>query len=151
MQYMVSVRYGAVYTELFASAMAVGPFTGISSAVAYATIGGVKLLEETLRDGLGESWDGMNKKWLVGIDWCRSDPPALDRLASFNNLEVKVPDGDTIVARTGCLPSQTYHPKVFMLTSRRRTAIICGSGNLSRNGLSRGCEIGGLIALDSPV
>jgi hypothetical protein len=149
MEYIVSGRPGHVYTELFERALAVGPFSGISSAVAYATLGGVKLLEDTLRGALGTAWEEMDKKWLVGIDWCRSDPPALDRLDSLKNSKVKVPDGDIILSRTGCMPSRTYHPKLFMFIGDQRTAIICGSGNLSRNGLSRGCEIGSVITLDN--
>lgn len=151
MEYIVSGRQGHTYTELFERAIADGPFTRISAAVAYATVGGVKLLEETLREHLGEAWNAMGKKWLVGIDWCRSDPPALDRLASLQNSEVRTPDGAAVVARAGCTPSQTYHPKLFMLTGGRRTVIVCGSGNLSRNGLSRGCEIGGVVTLDGPA
>lgn len=148
MEYVVSGRRGRSYTELFERAMADGPFTAISSAVAYATVGGVNLLERTLRGGLGGGWDAMQKRWLVGIDWCRSDPPALDRLGALPNSTIKVPSGEAVVTTAGCTPSQTYHPKLFMLTGGNRTSIICGSGNLSRNGLSRGCEVGGVITLN---
>jgi hypothetical protein len=59
MDYLMSGRRGRNYTELFDQAMADGPFTDLRVAVAYATIGGVKLLEQTLMEGFGE---GRHKK-----------------------------------------------------------------------------------------
>jgi hypothetical protein len=150
MHFTVSGRRDRKYTELFQKGIASGEFTRFSCAVAYATVGGVKLLDETLRGEMGDAWRSIEKQWLVGIDWCRSDPPALRRLASLNKSRVKVPAGETVVSTSGCKPSQTFHPKLFILAGQGRTTIICGSGNLSRNGMSRGCEVGGVVTLHSP-
>jgi hypothetical protein len=51
------------------------------AAVAYATVGGVSIIENIFREEFGtKNWDSMSKQWLVGIDWCRSDPRALSQL-----------------------------------------------------------------------
>src|SRR5262249_11867608 len=58
---------------------------------------------------------------------------------------VKIPNGRTLIEKGDCAPSDTYHPKLFLLRGNNANAIICGSGNLSANGLLRGCECGSLI------
>ncbi len=40
------------------------------------------------------------------------------------------------------MPSVTYHPKLYIFSRREDVAVICGSGNLSASGLTRGCECG---------
>ncbi|HET6250159.1 MAG TPA: phospholipase D family protein [Tepidisphaeraceae bacterium] len=150
LEYVVTNKQSARYEILFERSLAAGPFTSIAVAVAYATVGGVKVLERMMKAGLGDEWDRIDKKWLVGIDWCRSDPPALDRLASLTNSRVKVYDGKAVVVSPGCTPSRTFHPKLFLLTGLGRSAIICGSGNLSANGLLRGCEAGSVSTSAAP-
>src|SRR5207245_1904921 len=85
------------------------------------------------------------KRWLVGIDWCRSDPSALTRLSALPNSDVRIPDGHILIRRVGCTPDRPYHLKLFMLRGRLSGAIICGSGNLSANGLTGGCECGSVF------
>lgn len=92
----------------------------------------------------------MTKRWMVGIDWCRSDASALRRLAHLLGSAVRVPNGDELISRPGCVPKITYHPKVFVMRAEGRAAIICGSGNLSANGLLRGCECGSVGLMEWP-
>src|SRR5205823_2120716 len=129
------------------AAIAGGEFTSCSVAVAYATLGGVKAFERRMEQGLGDRWRAMQKRWLVGIDWCRSDPPALRRLSAIQNSAVKIPSGRTLVA-SACMPRDTFHPKLFMFDGPRLTSVVCGSGNLSVNGLTRGCECGSVVVVD---
>jgi len=143
--FVVQTRRGAKYTELFRLAFQAGEFTALDVAVAYATISGTRLLERTVTGLAGpKQWEAMGKRWLVGIDWCRTDPPALKRLAGLRKSEVRVVNGEDLIRRKGCVPQETYHPKLFLLSGPRTVAVICGSGNLSANGLGGGCECGSL-------
>jgi hypothetical protein len=112
--------------------------------VAYSVLGGVRLLEERFR--AIPRWTTVEKRFLVGIDWCRSEPLALDALAKLPNASVRVPDGRRVVAIPGCRPVRSYHPKAFIFSKKghlKSGVIGClvGSGNLSRNGLSFGHEL----------
>ena len=134
------------YTDLFRIALQNGKYDRIYAAVAYATFGGVKILEKILKNELSaKNWNEMKKQWLVGIDWCRSDPPALNQLAAFVRSQVKIPNGQQNISRLGCLPSKIYHPKLYIFQGKNISAIICGSGNLSASGLTKGCECGSLF------
>lgn len=145
MRYVVQRRTAQRYLELFEMAAQFGPFEEFKCAVAYATVGGVCLLEETLKSQLDDTWVQMRKRWLVGIDWCRSDPPAFRRLEGMKKSQVRVPNGGALVKTDGCTPRDTFHPKLFVFAAPSVYAVICGSGNLSANGLSRGCEVGSLV------
>jgi len=140
----VQTRGGRTYTELFQQALDIGKIRNFDAAVAYATIGGVKTLMRTLQSSIGQEWDLVTKRWLVGIDWCRTDPPALRALQSGSNSTVKIPNGKNLVAAGNCSPRDTFHPKLFILKGDKATSVVCGSGNLSANGLLRGCECGNL-------
>jgi HKD family nuclease len=121
-----------------------GSWTHIDVAVAYAVVGGVQLLQQNL--GSSAAWSAMSKRWLVGIDWCRSQPTALAALNALPNSSVRIFDGETLVDRSGCKPTVTYHPKGF-ITKRvdgRRVGsrgLLLGSANLSFNGLRVGNEL----------
>lgn len=140
--YVVQTWASERYIKLFNLALAHGQYTRLDVAVAYATTSGVRILEKLFRTELGAAWDTFQKRWLIGIDWCRSDPPALARLNTMASSSVKVPNGRLLVARYSCLPERPYHPKLFMLSGGEVSATICGSGNLSGNGLTGGCECG---------
>src|SRR4051812_11586011 len=96
--YIVQIRGHSTYTELIALALRQGPFAQFRCAVAYATAGGVRTLEKVLKEGLGTGWQELEKFWLVGIDWCRSDPPALGRMLGFNKSKVRVPAGRDLIS-----------------------------------------------------
>ena len=144
LQYVIQPSHGP-YSELFNVAIRQGQFTSLQVAVAYATIGGVRVLTQILEEHLQSSWTSMNKSWLVGIDWCRSDPSALTQLANLPNSQLRVPAGAQLVRNPGCNPTQTFHPKLFLLTGPETASLISGSGNLSANGMLRGCECGSLF------
>lgn len=125
-----------------------GHYQVMNAAIAYVTVGGVRsLMDRADPVALG----ALQKKWLVGIDWFRTDPDALDALASLADSEVRVHDGQVVVGRAGCLPRVSFHPKTFMLSGRNRAALLGGSANASANGLHRGIEANILIAVGPPV
>ena len=137
------------YIELFDAALSSGNYQEFSAAVAYASFSGVRILDKRITAQIGYSWRRINKRWLVGIDWCRSDPSALARLEAMTRSSVRVPNGDALVQIPGCRPRAPFHPKLFIFRGGKSNAIICGSGNLSANGLTGGCECGSIFRFKS--
>ena len=84
----------------------------------------------------------MRKRWLVGIDYCRSDPTALDFLNRLPESSLRIYDGAFVSQRSGCSPRVSYHPKLYVIRGRERSAVVVGSGNLSYTGLNSGIEAG---------
>lgn len=141
---------GIDYLQLFRTALECGRVERIDAAVAYATRGGVVAFDRALR-ALGEqSWIEMEKRWLVGIDYCRSEPRALRKLQQMPNSVVRIYDGETVVGRKRCMPVLPYHPKTYILWGPDLVGAICGSGNLSRNGLTKGHEVGNVMMTSDP-
>ena len=114
--------------------------TRMCVAMAYATHSGVAELEDLL--GASSNWNRLTKKWLVGIDFCRSDPVALTHLNSLARSELRVFDGEFVVSRKGCVPRTSFHPKLYEFKGKRQSAVVSGSGNLSKTGLCTGVEAG---------
>ncbi len=109
-------------------------------AVAYATLGGVRDLTQRLQELDG--WKGIRKRWLIGFDYCRSDPLALRHLMDVQQSEVRAFDGPYVAKSKLCVPRVSYHPKLFIFSRGEKTGIVAGSGNLSHTGLSKGIEAG---------
>ena len=96
------------YVDLIRSACDQTNPDRICAAVAYATHGGVAELNAALQELPG--WKTASKRWLVGIDYCRSDPVALAHLAGLPRSRVRIFDGGFVSGRTGCVPRYSYHP-----------------------------------------
>lgn len=126
------------YGDVIQSAFGAASPTRVRAALAYATQSGVAELCETLQGF--QPWRLAQKQWLVGIDYCRSDPMALTHLTSLNNSSVRVHDGAFVARRAGCAPRVSYHPKLYLFSGPALTATIVGSGNLSQTGLRFGIE-----------
>ena len=94
----------------------------ICAAVAYATHSGVAELDAML-SGLTD-WRQTRKQWLVGIDYCRSDPLALAHLNKLPNSKVRIFDGKFVSGRKGCVPRNSYHPKAYLLLGSKRSAAV---------------------------
>lgn len=124
----------------------------VDLAMAYVTNNGVSALERRIsaHPAARRQWGVVPVRWLVGIDWLRSEPIALDRLAGMTNATVRVHDGRRVVARTGCWPYVPWHPKVALGWGTSVRAMLHGSANLSHNGLERGHEVGSLQVVRSP-
>lgn len=149
-QAFVSQPAGGVnYLELFKQALERATFAGFDAAVAYATVRGVLELDRWLEACDSSAWAAMEKRWLVGIDYCRTEPLAIKRLESLPNSKVRIHAGTQVVARKQCTPVLPFHPKVYLLRGPDAIGVICGSGNLSRNGLTQGHEVGNVMLTDS--
>lgn len=131
------------YAELIRNAADGLELLRAEAAVAYATQSGVAELCGVL-DQVGR-WRGAQKRWLVGIDYCRSDPQALAHLDSLPRSEVRIHDGRFVVGREGCPPRVSFHPKVYVFLGRTGVRVVVGSGNLSQTGLRIGIEAAALI------
>ena len=129
------------YLGLVDMATKAGTFDSISGAFAYGSSVGVSLLTGRLEEEMPK-YASSRKQWLVGMDWCRSEPRAFDLLAAVPKSAVRVPDGAFVVERQGCTPRRPWHPKVLVLRGPDSVAVMAGSGNLSRNGLTSGSEVG---------
>lgn len=138
--------------DKFVEAVNSGDWTHLDAAVAYVVMGGVRLLEERLADSA--VWPSLQKRWLVGIDWCRSQPLALQALEKLPRSQVRIVDGAVVVARPGCAPDRPFHPKGYLfrrVSNRVTTArgLLLGSGNLSYNGLRGGRELNYWVSASS--
>ena len=133
------------YLSLFDKALRVMNPTRLSAAVAYARIGGVVKLDKHCQSINHQAWERMEKRWLVGIDYCRTQPGAIKRLAEIPNSTVKIHNGSVVVARRRCVPQLSYHPKTFIIEGADKIGAICGSGNLSITGMTKGHEVGNVM------
>lgn len=150
-EYVVQPAGGVNYLQLFRIALGHGTFDALDAAVAYATTRGVDAIQRPFVEKGAGLFEGMSKRWLVGIDWCRSDPIALARLAGIRRSQVRIHDGAQVVKRRGCTPVLPFHPKAFVLRGPGIAAIVSGSGNLSENGMTRGHEWGSVTIIREPV
>ena len=126
------------YLEMIRAAVETTQPNRLFAAVAYATHTGVAELDHEL--GELEPWRTATKRWLVGIDYCRSDPVALKHLNDSPRSRVRIFDGRVVSSRAGCVPRNSYHPKAYLLQGPEQSAVVVGSGNLSRTGLRVGVE-----------
>lgn len=117
----------------------------LSVACAYASAAGVSLLLESF--GRLPGWPNVRKRWLIGMDYGRTEPSAFEMLASQGHSEVRVPDGRFVCRARRFQPRSVFHPKVWLVRSEGRggpMAIVLGSANLSASGLTEGTEVGWL-------
>lgn len=130
------------HTTAGAIASAISPdASGLDVAVAYATFSGFRELVQAT--GLS-SKTAIRKRFLVGVDWFRSEPTALEGLARLSGSELRVFDGSYLVTSERCQPRRTFHPKAYFIKRDGGSSpgtLIVGSANLSRNGLRSSVEL----------
>jgi HKD family nuclease len=136
--------------DAIASVLESGSTEQIDVAVAYVTTGGVRDLTLRMDGILAASWPQVRKRWLVSFDYLRSEPVALRTLKSLPKSTVRVHDAERVIAQK-CTPAVPFHPKAYTFRSADRHAVLAGSGNLSRSGLSRGYEAGLFLEVTDPV
>ena len=137
------------YLELIQSAYERTKPEHICAAVAYATHSGVADLHDVLSSLPG--WRKAKKQWLIGIDYCRSDPLALAHLSGLPKSHVRIFDGGFVATRSGCVPRYSFHPKAYLLFGSSKSAAVVGSGNLSRTGLQLGVEAAAVVRNNSAI
>jgi len=123
------------------------------AAVAYASFNGCRILENELRRYPG--WRRSRKRWLISIDYGRTEPESLRVLAKLANTEVRIPNGRSVLARVGFIPQRPFHPKTYTVDDIGDGAgtvlgVFVGSGNLTGSGLLTGSECGVLSYWSDP-
>lgn len=115
--------------------------TDFLGTYAYATMSGAAAFD--LKFG-NDFWNGVPSRWLVGIDYGRTQPKALRHLISKPNVDLRVYDGAWIVKQAGFVPRRDFHAKACFLLNEEmsRFGMVVGSGNFSSNGLRKSIEAG---------
>lgn len=114
------------------------------AAFAYVTDSGVAQLATHLSPVIGES---RGCRWLVGIDYGRSHPTALRRLATIGDSTIRIHDGKYVAQSLAFVPRISFHLKTALTLQRTGypSKQIVGSGNLSASGLLAGIEAGCVV------
>jgi HKD family nuclease len=136
-----SGRVGVVLDALEGTSQQAGSFEYVDVAVAYASKGGVRLLEDRLGS---ETWALARKRFLVSIDFGFTDPKALLRLSKLANAEVRVPNGRAVLRSPSLRPPTPFHAKAFAFRGDqwfKLTGLVVGSANLTASALSTGAEV----------
>lgn len=123
------------------------------AAFAYVTDSGVAQLQTHLKQMLGED---RVCRWIFGIDYGRSQPSAIRRIASITSkTEVRIFRGASVVKSKGFAPECSFHLKTVVTHSESGAPYkqLVGSGNLSASGLVAGVEAGCVLDFDctSPI
>jgi HKD family nuclease len=106
-------------------------YDAVDVAVAYASRRGVSELSVALTSS---RWLSAGKRWLVSMDFGRTEPAALDALAALPNSEVRVPNGRDVIASQSLQPKITFHTKAYLFRLAGHNcpvAVIIGSANLT--------------------
>ena len=130
--------------------LSTGPVSSIDIAVAYVTASGAQLLTGCIEGELGAKSSKVTKRWLVSFDYFRTEPIALRMIGKSPNTTIRVHDAHRVLQQNG-IPAVPFHPKAFMFKDPKRRAIVAGSGNASRSGLTKGYEAGIFIELRPPL
>lgn len=134
-------RIGHVLEGIAVTAASAGGFSHVDAAVAYATRGGVGQL--TARLSQLPTWSAAAKRWLVSFDFGITEPLAVEALAALPTSEVRVPNGQTVIAAKLLRPINTFHTKGYLFRGRGWRApsgLVIGSANLSVSALATGAE-----------
>lgn len=131
-----------------------GGYNRFRAGVAYATYRGCDVLNEKLRRL--PLWRKADKRWLISIDYGRSEPKALGFLADLTKSEVRIPKGLQVVAAGGFVPLVPFHPKAYAVDNiadgpKNMFGCFLGSGNLTGSGLLTGSECGVLSFWSDPT
>jgi HKD family nuclease len=120
-----------------------GEVSRLDIAAAYITSGGVRELIPALRDGIGDEWPNVEKRWVTSFDYLRTEPVALEAIRGL--------PGSLVLGRKGCVPAVPFHPKSFIFTGPGADFVLSGSGNISKSGLTRGHEAGIVVGAAKPT
>ncbi|MDP2356886.1 MAG: phospholipase D family protein [Beijerinckiaceae bacterium] len=104
--------------------------------VAFAKWSGFEPIEKAIIDRLE---NGMTARFMVGLDFCQSEPKVLERLLLLRKkygIEVHV--GAT---QDSC----TFHPKIYRFDHGDHISMMIGSANLTQGGLSQNYEVSAVL------
>lgn len=135
---------GATIVNLIKDIAKKEKYKRVTGVFAYATDAGVKLLLNALKENM-TGWHQIEKRWVVSIDYARTEPEAFKKLLSLNNSVVRVPSFEAIMKKKDFKPKRNFHPKTILFDSNNGieagpVGLVVGSGNLSLSGMSLGFE-----------
>ena len=136
--------------ELLAETLNAAQFDQIDVAAAYVTTGGARDVLKMLESSLGTRWGHVRKRWVVALDYCRTEPLAMRMLSNAPRSSLRIHDGVRVL-RQACNPKTPFHPKTFIFRGTGQHVVFAGSGNLSRSGLNTGNEVGLLLGYQPPT
>jgi len=115
---------------------------------AYTTLSGCAEFQRRFGEAF---WQRVNSKWLVGFDYGRTEPVALEFLSEKQNAEIRVYDGTTVVNAERFFPERDFHMKACFLSNEQagKFGMLVGSGNFSRSGLVNNVECGVTVTAKS--
>src|SRR5205823_7281321 len=93
--------------------LATVPHDEFHAAVAYASASGCETLVQALKT-TGGAWNASRKRWLISIDFGRTEPSALEYLAEVGGSEVRVPNGLQVVQTAQFFPPYVFHSKAYL-------------------------------------
>lgn len=139
------VKSGAV-SEILSAIMRIADlckFKRLRVAVAYASLAGCKDIIDGFETHL-KQWNDVTKKWLISIDFGRTEARALEFLRDLPNSEVRVPSGSNLLT-SKLIPNRCFHAKTLIFDGNRKSSdgnfgLFTGSANLTLSGLHTGAE-----------
>lgn len=107
-------------------------------AVAFVTIGGLSLLENSFQECLTR---GGQLEFLVGLDLLTTEPQALWSLYQLSQSNPRV----FLYCYGEISIGTVYHPKLYIANQSDTTTIVIGSSNLTEGGLIDNVELNALL------
>src|SRR2546428_1513619 len=104
---------GASVLRLIRRTASAAQFDYVTGLFAYVTEQGAKLLIDALQETMS-GWKRAQKRWLVSLDYGRSEPEALKVLSTLSSSKVFAPYADKVLARR-LRPFICFHPKSLIL------------------------------------
>lgn len=127
-------------------------FTRVRAAVAYATLPGCRSVVERFVARM-TGWADIEKRWLLSIDFGRTEPQAIEYLTALPNSEVRISDANRLIERR-LVPFRCFHPKTFIFDRPGQIAFFSafiGSANLTGSGMFSGVEHATAMSWVSPL
>ncbi len=110
-------------------------------AVAYTTFKGCQRLVTRLTQRMGvRQWDRSPKTFITSLDFGLTEPAALEYLAAMPASEVLIANS-SIATQSSLMPSDAYHPKIYLFDTDHSVGYVVGSANLTNAALLRNTEV----------
>lgn len=136
---------GSSVINVIENLASVAEFNRVTGIFAYATEAGVDLLVNSLSNRMLK-WESSEKRWIISIDFARTEPKALEKLMKLRNSEVRIPFFNEVIMNN-FMPHHCFHPKTIIFDTTTTNGIengpagfLVGSANLSVSGLALGYE-----------
>jgi HKD family nuclease len=114
--------------------------TQFDCVAAFAKMSGLELIDDTLLERLK---DGMAARFIIGLDFCHSEPELLQKLLDLKKKYAV----EVLVSELNKESSWTFHPKIYRFDHGDYVSLMIGSANLTRGGLSKNHEVSAFLSM----